>query len=159
LHRVADAVAIEKGDVEQAVEVTPMIDFDSPILKGGGKKVKLPDEWAAPPAPRREAAVASPNAKDDPDAIPKPMPVFDGGAPPAPDASTTTDSDADVNPPPGEGGGKPTDEPGGDGEGGTSGSTDGNTDDRLRARAARQYAGRLSAFFKGGFVCPQLPEG
>lgn len=157
----AEGVQIEKGDVEQAVEVTPMIDYDHPVLKGGGKKVKLPDAWAPPPEPRREAAVASPDAKDDPGAIPDPnLPVYDGGTAPNPDGGTTTDPDASMNPPTGEGGGSPDGgESGGDGDGGSPGSKDGNTDDRLLARAARLYRGRLTSFFKAGFRCPKLPEG
>lgn len=154
----AEMTAIEKGDVEQAVSVTPMIDFDSPLLKGGGKKVKLPAEWAAPP-PRKKAAVASTNATDDPDAIPDPMPVYDGGAPPDPDAATTDNPDAEVNPETGEGGGEPGEEPGGEGEGGSAGSPDGGTKDKAKARAARIYASRLRRFFKAGFRCPKRPEG
>lgn len=156
-------VAAGVPEVEQGlatpIRVTPMIDMDSPLLKGGGKKAKLPESWAAPPAPRQESAVVSPNAKDDPDAIPKPMPVFDGGTAPDPDAAVTTNPDADVSPPTGEGGGKPGDLPGGDGDGGSPGSTNGNTTDRARVRAASLYNGRLASFFRAGFRCPQLPEG
>jgi hypothetical protein len=138
-----------------------MIDMDSPILKGGNKKVKLPKEWevAPRPVPRQDSAVVSPNAKDDPDAIPGPKPIYDGGTAPDPDGSTTSDRDAEVSPEHGEGGGKPGDLPGGEGAGGTPGSPNGNTTDRARVRAAQMYQGRLVSFFKAGFRCPPLPEG
>jgi len=81
-------------------------------------------------------------------------------AAPDPDAATSADGDASVSPDKGEGGGKPDAEAsGGDGEGGSPGSKKGNTTDRLLARAATQYNGRLAAFFRAGFRCPQLPEG
>ena len=151
---------VEKGTATP-IRVTPMIDMDSPVLKGGNKKVKFPSAWevAPKPTPRQKSAVVSPNSVDDPDAIPDPMPVYDGGAPPDPDASTTTNPDADVSPETGTGGGEPGELPGGEGDGGSPGSPDGNTTDRLKVRAAMQYRARLTSFFKAGFRCPQLPEG
>ena len=154
LHRVAEGTQIEKGDVEQAMQVTPMLDLDSPLLKlGGGQQVKMPDEWAPPPVPQREqAAVVSTKGKDDPNESPDPsLPVYDGGAPPDPDA------EAVENPEPNDAG--PTDADAPDGGGSLSGDPDGSVEDPAKGRARSQYKGRLMSFFKAGFRCPQMPEG
>ncbi len=147
---------IEKGTAIP-MKVTPMIDMDSPLLKlGGGKKVKLPTEWeVAPPVvkQREAAAVVSPNAKDDPNAIPdRDLPIYDGGTAPDPDAEAVRDPEITDA-------GEPSDGNVNEGGGSAAGSPDGSATDPTKARAARFYHGRILAFLKAGFICPSLPEG
>ncbi len=154
LHAPAEGVHIEKGDVEQAVKIIPMIDFDSPLLKlGGGKAVKLPDVWAPPPVPqRKDEAVVSTKGKDDVKEIPdRRLEVYDGGTAPDPDAETTD------NPEPDDAGPADADAP--DGGGSQLGSPDGSVVDKRKGRALNRYKGRLRRFFKIGFRCANRPEG
>jgi hypothetical protein len=144
---------VDRG-LGEPIRVKPVVDMDSPLLKLGGK-AQLPKEWEKPePDPqtpvREQTAVVSPQAKDDPNAIPdKDTPLHTGDAGPDPDAEVVKDgeqasTDAGTE---AAGGGSP------------AGSKDGTETDPLKGRAASRYHGMILGFLKAGFVCPQLPEG
>jgi hypothetical protein len=143
---------------EVPIEVKPVLDLDSPLLKGkGGKKyrAKVPKEWAAEPPPRPEDDSAkthvSTKSKDDVESIP------DAGQDLA-DADPDKKEDAGEK---GAGGAAPDDgDSAGTGEGGSPGSPDGqeNPEDPLKALAFTRYRAANIAHFKAGFVCsPDVP--
>jgi hypothetical protein len=149
LHRTGVAPDIEKG-LGVPIEITPVIDMESPLMKKGAK-VQLPKEWQVQEpqvSGTDKAASVSTSAPDDPDAIPEPgLEVVDGGEVPDPDASDAAAGDpGDASA--GQGGGSP--------EGADGGMRERDPEEE---RAARLYRGRITAFLRAGFVCPQLPEG
>jgi hypothetical protein len=158
LGRHAAAPSIGVPD-EVPIAVKPVLDLDSPLLKGeGGRKyrAKMPKEWAE--APKREEPNPDPKrqvssrAKDDPKAIPE-----DDGRELA-DAGPERDTSDDK----GQGGGdsSETGDPAGTGEGGKPGTPDGqeNPEDPLKALAYTRYRAAMISHFRAGFGCGEVPE-
>jgi hypothetical protein len=154
---VYQAPEIEKPIGETPVKVTPVLDLDSPLLKLGGKKPRLPDMWNAPPRPKpaakSEKAFASTKASEKPeDAPPKdkevakgdekpPEQTSDAGTPePTPEGPTDPDSTAN----PTETSDMP---PGVNQEGSPDGVKEGTETDPAKVSAARMYQARLVGYF------------
>ncbi|MBX3183646.1 MAG: energy transducer TonB [Polyangiaceae bacterium] len=139
---------------EVPMEVTPVLD-ELPLLKLGGKKMraKLPDMWQVKPeaVKRFEAASApSPQAKDDPKAIPE-TPVIEGdAAAPPPDAEVAKEVDEDIK----QMDAGETPEPQVEGEGSPDGVKEGTETDPLKARAVSLYRQRIAAWFSSRFREP-----
>lgn len=154
-----NAPEIVSGE-ETPIQVTPVLDMESPLLKlGGGKKVriKLPDMWKAPDPPpqaiTKRRAHASDTAKDDAEEVPPDdLEMSDAGTPPDPDAGVVKDTEVEIAEAPDAG-------PIPEGEGSKEGVAEGTETDPLKARAANQYHATILRFLKGGFVCPKLGEG
>lgn len=160
LGKQAAAVDIGVHD-EVPIEVKPVLDLDSPLLKGkGGKKyrAKMPKQWAKKPPPKPEEDTpkthVSTQAKDDVEDIPdENQELADAG----PD-----DEEQDAAPDEAAGGSAPDDgDDLGTGQGGSPGSPDGtdNPDDPLKALAFTRYRAAVYAHFKAGFSCgPDVPD-
>jgi hypothetical protein len=153
------APEIEKPVGETPVKVTPVLDLDSPLLKLGGKKPKLPDMWNAPPrpkpaaAPKTDKAFVSTKASEKPEDAPKKdQPVAEASVEPPkdlPDAGTPenptespTDPDSSANPI--ETSNLP---PGVTQEGSPDGVRDGTEVDPTKVNASRMYQARLVSYF------------
>jgi hypothetical protein len=155
LAKLGAARAIDPG-AEVPIQVTPVIDMDSPALKLGGKKVraKMPKEWLDPeprPTPNERTATPSTKASDDPDAIPPPeLALNDGGVPledaGAVDDAGTASSDQDAAPSDGQGGGSPL------------GVDGGTTTEVTPKHIQAAYHQRILAFLRAGFSCPAVPD-
>lgn len=159
----AEAPHITAGDAIP-VKVTPVLDTESPLLKGHGKRVryKMPKNWDPPPQPTPKAPTKPApgiSSKTDPDAPPpEDQDEPDQAEDPKPDSErdgddgeggATTDEPGNTD---GEGGGKPSD---GDGKGGSGPGQGGQGEDPLRARAYSRYLASAQSRFYGGFSCPQ----
>jgi len=138
----------------EPIAVKPVLD-ELPLLKLGGKKpqkLKLPDMWTkqAPAVRRYEARSApSPDAKDDPRAIPKsPLAIGDAEAPP-PDAEIAAKVD-ELQPDASDSDAEATVE----GEGSPDGVKEGTETDPLKARAVSQYTMKILAWFNARFSPP-----
>jgi hypothetical protein len=155
LDKQADAPHITPGDAVP-IQVTPVVDLDSPLLKLGGKKVKakLPDRWVKPQRPtkieERKAQVSTKAGDDVDDIPPEDLEVSDAGEAIAPDAEVADQVDMpEDNVDAGEEG---------SGGGHAAGSKYGTETDPLKARAAGQYHDRILRFLKQGFSCPNVPD-
>lgn len=138
------------------IAVKPVLD-ETKLLKLGGKKpvkYKLPDMWQkkAPIVRREKAASApSPDAKDDPAAIPDAGLVAPDAEAPAPDAEVAKEVDelqpdatmTDAEP-----------EPEVEGEGSPDGVKEGTETDPLKARAVSQYTMKILGWFNARFTPP-----
>jgi hypothetical protein len=146
LDKMGDAAEIEKGP-EQPVRVIPVLDMDSPLLKLGGKKAKMPEAWKVkpPPVPRAEerAFVSTKAGKTEQDIPDKEIQMADGGPPPPPDADVTKVAE---DAPEADAGG-----PGAKEEGFSDGVKGGTETDPLKRRAIDVYRGRLMSWFQRGF--------
>ncbi|MEM9692284.1 MAG: hypothetical protein AAGA56_07055 [Myxococcota bacterium] len=175
-----DVLAIAPSD-EVSVRVKPVLDLESPKLKGkGGEKLrgKLPSMWTKEPPPRPsprrakkapdpapKAPEVSTKAKDRPDAIPdssdKPVEAAPADSTEAPDQATpdTSASAVGSGEPPGGGGeeGEPNDVAG-TGDGGEVGRPHGTVEDPLKSRALGRYRGRVAGFFRTGFSCAGITD-
>ncbi len=132
------------------IAVKPIID-ETKLLKLGGKekvKYKLPDMWRKKPPIRRQKAgsAPSPQAKDDPNEIPKSD--LSDAAPP-PDAEIAKEVD-DLQPDASE----PDAEATVEGEGSPDGVKEGTETDPLKARAVSLYNQKLLGWFNSRFVPP-----
>ncbi|MBI4700994.1 MAG: TonB C-terminal domain-containing protein [Deltaproteobacteria bacterium] len=146
----ADAREIDPG-IAVPIQVRPVVDLDSPLLKLGGKKVrfKLPDRWLRQePVQRVERrAFASTTAEDAPDAAPpRELALAEAGAePPGPDAALAKQVDTEMV-------GNPDAAPANvDTEGHPDGVPEGTETDPLKARAVSLYRARLIAWFSSRF--------
>jgi hypothetical protein len=144
---------IDKSD-ETPVQVTPVLDLDSPLLKLGGKKPKLPDMWAAPPKPT--PAVAKPEAfastkagEKVEDIPPEDKDMADAGTEPPPEdaavseelADAAAEETTDANPI------EVSDLPPGVTEEGDPGGVKGGTEtDPAKVNAAKMYHARVTSF-------------
>ena len=156
LGRQAAAVDIGVHE-ERPIEVTPVLDLDSPLLKGkGGKKyrAKMPKEWAKlPPEPKPDSKThVSSKAKDDPDEIPDAGQELADAEPDEEEADASAEEAA--------GGSGPDGDDMGTGEGGSPGSPDGeeNPDDPLKALAYTRYRAAMISHFRAGFSCGDVSE-
>jgi hypothetical protein len=152
LEGLAVAPAIVAGDAVP-IRVKPVIDFDSPLLKLGGKrKVKLPDMWAPPPKPVakkrvvRKAYVSSKAVDVASAAAPADLPLAAASEVP-PDASAEVIREQDEDLPEAE----TKEEPQAEGPGASDGAAEGTEVDPLKARAASMYAGRIRQFLRQRF--------
>ena len=147
---------------EIPMQVKPVVDMDSPLLKlggGKGKKIKLPDEWVKPPPqakPDPEDQAAPAKAQVSTKAGKEEKDITDAGLDDDPDAEAI-DPDAAVGDDPDAGndgsGGNTADEiP--EGGGTADGSPLGTETDPLKARATVLYADRIRAFLYQGWRCP-----
>lgn len=138
----------DKG-VEHAVRVIPMLDPDTPLLKLGGKKPKLPDAWVkkTPQKMETEKAFVSTKADKTAEAIPKEdLKVADAGTkPPEADASVVKEQDIEIEDQADAG------EQAFPNEGHAAGDEHGTETDPLKARAVDQYRARVAGFFSSRF--------
>lgn len=164
-----EAAAADIGVPDEIpIEVKPVLDLDSPLLKGkGGKKykAKVPKEWAKTPPPRKATAEqpepgeaktqVSTKAKDDAEAIPDDDNELVDGKTDDDDGNEAAGGGRSER---GGGGGEPIS---GTGEGGSPGDPNGtdNPDDPLKALALTNYRNIVIGFFRGGFACgPDVPD-
>jgi hypothetical protein len=143
--RKADVREIDPG-IAVPIQVTPVVDLDSPLLKLGGKKVriKLPDAWMKPePVARTEAkAQVSTKAGDTVADIPPPdLAVSDAGTPVAPDAAVAKQVEAEID------ASADAASAGADTPGAPDGVPDGTETDPLKARAANLYHANIASWF------------
>jgi hypothetical protein len=160
LDRHATAPAIVAGDAIP-IRITPVIDFDSPLLKLGGKRkvrLRLPKMWAPPPKPVakkrvvRKAHVSTKATDAASAAPPADLPLAAASeAPPDASAELIREQDEDVP-------ATSDDEPQVEGPGAADGSEDGTEIDPLKARAASLYAGRIRQFLRQRFRVVQCTE-
>jgi len=132
------------------IAVKPVID-ETKLLKLGGKeqvKYKLPDMWTKkPPIKRHKAGSApSPQAKDDPEAIPKSD--LSDAAPP-PDAEIAKEVD-ELQPDASD----PDAEATVEGEGSPDGVEEGTETDPLKARAVGEYTRKILGWFNARWSPP-----
>jgi outer membrane biosynthesis protein TonB len=145
---------------ETPMAVKPVLD-DLPLLKLGGKKMKpkLPDMWKKqPPIPIErfeEKSAPSPDAKDDPKAIPtSELAKADAQAPP-PDAEVAKQVDQEIS----DAGPRPDAQLVAEGEGAADGVKEGTETDPLKARAVSLYRAKIIGWFNAKFHVPvgQIP--
>ncbi len=140
-----------EGDtgIEKAVRVIPMLDPDTPLLKLGGKKPKLPDAWVkkTPQKMETEKAFVSTKAEKTEAAVPdKEIKIADAGTkPPEPDAEVIKDQETEIKDEPDAG------EQAFNNEGHAAGDEKGTETDPLKARAVDQYRARVAGFFSSRF--------
>lgn len=168
----ADAPAITAGDAVP-VKVTPVLDTESPLLAGHGKRVraKMPEMWDKKPPPRPSPKAASPkpapevSTKSDPDQAPQEQDDKPGDSntdekdpddeEPGEEGAGGAAPNADPGAPDGEGGGPPSS---GDGKADAGAGEGGDEEDPLRAYAFKQYRARVQGALSGGFSCDGIPE-
>ncbi len=127
---------------ESSVKVTPVIDLDSPMLKYGNKKYKLPEAWI-PKVKPVEPDQSFVSTKTDP--LSKPpvdsnKPLASASTPPPLDSSQTSPSATILT----SSSAVPTD-------GHESGTIGGTETDPLKARAISQYRGRVVGWLTARF--------
>ncbi len=150
LHRQAETREIDPG-IAVPIQVTPVLDVESPLLKLGGKKVryKLPDRWVrqAPQKRVERRAFASTKAdKSAEAAVPPEVKMADAGTdPPDPDAAVAKEVDQEITEET-DAGPANVDE-----EGHADGVPEGTETDPLKARAANLYHSRILAFLTAPF--------
>ena len=149
LTSLAEAPDIDQG-LGTPIQVHPVVDVDSPLLKLGGKKVKykLPDMWTRQAPIKRVArkSFVSTKAEDSEEAIPpSEVELADAGdEPPDPDAAVALEVDVEVED--SDAGPSNTDT-----EGSPDGVPEGTETDPLKARAANLYHGRILGFLTAPF--------
>ncbi|MBN2197276.1 MAG: energy transducer TonB [Polyangiaceae bacterium] len=142
------------ADRPEPIAVKPILD-ELPLLKLGGRKpqkYKLPDMWTKhPPIRRQEARSApSPDAKDDPRAIPTSKVVRGDASAPPPDAEIAKEVD-ELQPDASE---EDAAEATVEGEGSADGVKEGTETDPLKARAVSQYTMKILSWFNARFSPP-----
>jgi hypothetical protein len=133
------------------VRVIPVLDLDTPLLKLGGKKAKLPDRWVRKkpvPVVEERAVVttkASKNVEDIPD---KEMKIIDAGTEvPDLDASVAKKVDVEIKEASDAGPSAPnTDE-----KGDPNGVKEGTETDPLKAHVVDQYRARVAGWLTQHF--------
>lgn len=150
LHKMADARDIDPG-IAIPIQVKPMLDLSSPLLKLGGKRVRarLPDRWIRKtPVKRveRQAHLSTKAEANEEDIPPEDVPLADAGTePPEPDAALAKQVDEEETEQSDAG---PSNV---DQEGSPDGVPGGTETNPLKARAISLYQARLIGFFKAGF--------
>lgn len=144
----------ENAELETPIQVLPVID-DVPLLKLGSKKEsQLPQMWRKPKPKRRYEDKSAPavDAKKELDKLPE-NEVAKGKEVAAPeDAELAKKVDEDI---PEEENPEETPQPN---EGAEDGVKEGTETDPLKAFVVSQYRMKIIAWFKAGFVLPEMDE-